>query len=148
MPPPVAFSSRSRSYLLRKDRAQRAAGYEPLEGDVQWTPRSTLLYPALCTFAGLCAGVFGVGGGIVKVTIPHILDVPARSQWSWPVKACCCPAKRAMVRDQQLLSCSALPAMLLSCIASLPAGLERPAVPKAAAAVCRPSPTAETLRPV
>jgi uncharacterized membrane protein YfcA len=55
-----------RSYLLRKDRAQRAAGYEQLEGDVQWTPRSTLLYPALCTFAGLCAGVFGVGGGIVK----------------------------------------------------------------------------------
>ncbi len=73
MPPPVAFSSRSRSYLLRKDRAQRAAGYEPLEGDVQWTPRSTLLYPALCTFAGLCAGVFGVGGGIVKVNMCRCL---------------------------------------------------------------------------
>ena len=56
-----------RAFLLRKSAAQRAAGYAPLEGDVEWTPRSTLLYPALCTFAGLAAGTFGVGGGIVKV---------------------------------------------------------------------------------
>lgn len=59
--------SPDRFCLLSKTRAQQAAGYEPLEGDVHWTPRSTLLYPALCTFAGLCAGTFGVGGGIVKV---------------------------------------------------------------------------------
>lgn len=63
---------RCRSYLLRKDSVQRAAGYQPLEGDVQWTSRSTLLYPALCTFAGLCAGVFGVGGGIIKVGLHEL----------------------------------------------------------------------------
>lgn len=36
-------------------------------GDVVWTPRATIMYPLLCTFAGLVAGTFGVGGGIVKV---------------------------------------------------------------------------------
>ena len=65
-PPPPAPSPR-RVHLLHKGAAQRAAGYEPHEGDVEWTPASTLLYPALCSFAGVAAGVFGVGGGIIKV---------------------------------------------------------------------------------
>lgn len=34
---------------------------------VAWTPRNTVLYPAICSIAGLVAGMFGVGGGIVKV---------------------------------------------------------------------------------
>lgn len=34
---------------------------------VAWTPRNTILYPAICSLAGLVAGMFGVGGGIVKV---------------------------------------------------------------------------------
>lgn len=34
---------------------------------VAWTPRNTVVYPALCSLAGLVAGMFGVGGGIVKV---------------------------------------------------------------------------------
>lgn len=56
-----------RTYLLAKAAAQQATGQPRLEGDVEWNGASTLLYPALCTFAGVCAGVFGVGGGIVKV---------------------------------------------------------------------------------
>jgi Sulfite exporter TauE/SafE len=38
----------------------------PEEGDIEWTPRTTLSYPAACSFAGVIAGMFGVGGGIVK----------------------------------------------------------------------------------
>jgi hypothetical protein len=30
--------------------------------------RATVVYPIICTTAGLFAGVFGVGGGIVKVS--------------------------------------------------------------------------------
>ncbi len=56
-----------RTYLLAKAHKLRAAGEQPLEGDVEWNGATTLVYPALCTFAGLCAGVFGVGGGIIKV---------------------------------------------------------------------------------
>ena len=70
-----------RTYLLRKGEAQRAAGYQLLEGDVHWTPASTLVYPALCSFAGVCAGIFGVGGGIIKVGTAGCLPatcLPAR----------------------------------------------------------------------
>ena len=56
-----------RRHLLAKGAAQRAAGYEAIEGDVEWDARTTLLYPLICSFAGVAAGVFGVGGGIVKV---------------------------------------------------------------------------------
>jgi uncharacterized membrane protein YfcA len=38
----------------------------PEEGAIEWTPRTTLSYPAACSFAGVIAGMFGVGGGIVK----------------------------------------------------------------------------------
>lgn len=37
------------------------------EGEVEWTPARTVVYPALCSIAGLVAGMFGVGGGIVKM---------------------------------------------------------------------------------
>lgn len=34
---------------------------------VAWTPRHVVIYPAICSLAGLVAGMFGVGGGIIKV---------------------------------------------------------------------------------
>jgi hypothetical protein len=37
-----------------------------VEGDVHWDARATLLYPFLCTGAGILAGLFGVGGGMIK----------------------------------------------------------------------------------
>merc|ERR1719152_715639 len=41
-------------------------GYAFIAGEVQWTPRNTMVYPMVCALAGLFAGLFGVGGGIVK----------------------------------------------------------------------------------
>jgi hypothetical protein len=40
-------------------------------GEVVWTAESTVVYPALCTFVGVIAGMFGVGGGIIKVGVSH-----------------------------------------------------------------------------
>lgn len=45
------------------------AGYVWREGDVDWNPVTTLTYPAICSVAGLVAGMFGVGGGIVKISL-------------------------------------------------------------------------------
>ena len=36
------------------------------QGDLKWTPTSTVKFPLLCVTAGLFAGIFGVGGGIIK----------------------------------------------------------------------------------
>ena len=42
-----------------------ALGHEPLEGDLAWDKKTTAVYPALCVFAGVAAGLLGIGGGMV-----------------------------------------------------------------------------------
>jgi uncharacterized membrane protein YfcA len=37
-----------------------------LASHVRWTPKNSVLYPLLSTIAGVCASMFGIGGGVVK----------------------------------------------------------------------------------
>ena len=60
-------SPRSLSRFLVILHVQVASGYIFLTGDIRWTPANTIKFPLLCISAGLFAGLFGVGGGIVKV---------------------------------------------------------------------------------
>lgn len=60
------ISLMARSYLLNQYRLKESCGYKYVEGDIKWTPKATITYPTICTFAGFFAGMFGVGGGIVK----------------------------------------------------------------------------------
>jgi uncharacterized membrane protein YfcA len=62
----VGLSVYARTQLIKAWKNKRRIGYKYLEGDVEWSERNTLVYPLLCVFAGMCAGLFGVGGGIVK----------------------------------------------------------------------------------
>jgi len=55
-----------RNYLLNKGAVKAAAGADPVPGDVAWDSNTTITYPIICTLAGLFAGMFGIGGGIVK----------------------------------------------------------------------------------
>jgi len=59
-----------RLYLVAKGDVRIQAGppYDPdsISGDVKWDSKTTIVYPLVCTFAGLFAGMFGIGGGIVK----------------------------------------------------------------------------------
>ena len=55
-----------RTELVSMWRKKRRLRYKYVEGDVEWDERNTIIYPFLCIFAGFCAGMFGVGGGIVK----------------------------------------------------------------------------------
>ena len=59
-----------RAHLVRGYHAREAADYAWQEGDVAWDERNTLIYPAICSLAGLVAGAFGVGGGVVKASKP------------------------------------------------------------------------------
>jgi len=55
-----------RRFLL-KDTAKKAeAGYVYLDDDLKWTKKSTIIYPLISTLAGFAAGMFGIGGGIIK----------------------------------------------------------------------------------
>ena len=62
------------------------AGYEWQQGEIHWSERNSIVYPAVSSLAGLVAGMFGVGGGIVKVVLTAkytmlILLVPDACIW-------------------------------------------------------------------
>eukprot|EP00884_Botryococcus_braunii_P020922 jgi/Botrbrau1/7513/Bobra.0019s0004.1 len=56
----------ARDVMLRQYRSRKASGYLWQEGDIEWTSRSSIIFPILCSSAGIVAGAFGIGGGIVK----------------------------------------------------------------------------------
>lgn len=60
----IAFIARET--LIKDTKRKIAAGYSYLPEDVKWDERSTFVYPLISTLAGLCGGLFGVGGGIIK----------------------------------------------------------------------------------
>ncbi|KAJ1434000.1 sulfite exporter TauE/SafE-domain-containing protein [Ochromonadaceae sp. CCMP2298] len=62
----LSFSFYMRSLLIEKWRLKMRLGYRYMKGDVEWNPTNTIVYPCICFFAGFFAGLFGVGGGIVK----------------------------------------------------------------------------------
>jgi len=47
--------------------------YQFHEGDIQWTPTMTAIAATVCWMAGLFAGFFGVGGGLVKA--PQMIEM-------------------------------------------------------------------------
>ncbi|KAK1946950.1 Sulfite exporter TauE/SafE family protein 3 [Phytophthora citrophthora] len=48
------------------NRLKVLCNYRFIEGDVHWIKRRILIFPTLCTMAGVCAGLLGIGGGMVK----------------------------------------------------------------------------------
>lgn len=62
----IIFAAIFRCMLLRATEEKEEAGFQWGPGDIEWNPETTIRYPAVCTLAGLFAGLFGVGGGIVK----------------------------------------------------------------------------------
>lgn len=62
----IAVSFFARSYLVNRHTMKEKVGYPYVDGDIKWDEKATVVYPIVCTAAGLFAGMFGVGGGIVK----------------------------------------------------------------------------------
>lgn len=62
----LVFALYFRHVLMQEYKEKIESDYEFLPGEVQWSPSNTLRYPAVCATSGLLAGLFGVGGGIVK----------------------------------------------------------------------------------
>ena len=79
----VVVSLLVRAYLVRRWEQKQRCGYQYCEGDLQWDGRATIVYPFICCFAGFFAGMFGVGGGIVKGPLMLAMNVhPAVSSAS------------------------------------------------------------------
>jgi len=55
---------------------------------VSWTKRNTVVYSAVCSLAGLVTGMFGIGGGIVKVRPWLRTQLHLHTCWAG-VQGCC-----------------------------------------------------------
>ena len=62
----VLVSWTGRGYLLEDASRKAEAGYVYLEDDIRWDGRTTIVYPMISAYAGIFAGMFGIGGGFVK----------------------------------------------------------------------------------
>merc|ERR1719486_1430829 len=62
----LSFAWGFRLMLLDRTEEKEEIGWQYTEEDIKWDEDSTVKYPLVCTSAGIFAGLFGVGGGIVK----------------------------------------------------------------------------------
>ena len=62
---------------VRKCILARLANDGPVISDIVWDERNTVIFPCLAIIAGLAAGMFGIGGGIVKGPLMLALGVHA-----------------------------------------------------------------------
>jgi len=51
----------ARRHVLRNQRLKDEAEIDDIDGVIKWTPKNTVIFPLICTSAGLIAGVFGQG---------------------------------------------------------------------------------------
>lgn len=56
----------ARATLVEQNKKKEQVNFRYVEGDIKWDARATIIYPIICMAAGFFAGMFGVGGGIVK----------------------------------------------------------------------------------
>jgi len=70
-----------RMSVINQYYARCAAGWENVDGDVEWDEQRTLMYPVVGILSGLIAGMFGIGGGIINgplmVELGFVPDVAA-----------------------------------------------------------------------
>ncbi len=71
----VSVSCMARTHVLEKVRIREHANYVYLPCDIHWDARSTIIFPLLSAISGLIAGMFGLGGGIVKGPLMLALGV-------------------------------------------------------------------------
>lgn len=62
----LGFAIWFRQMLVSEFEQKVRHGYAFATGEVQWNSYNTIKYPVYCAVSGLLAGLFGVGGGIVK----------------------------------------------------------------------------------
>ncbi|KAL7679762.1 putative transmembrane protein TauE [Plasmopara halstedii] len=52
--------------LRLQNRLKVMWNYPFIEGEIHWIKKRIIVFPALCSLAGMCAGLLGIGGGMVK----------------------------------------------------------------------------------
>jgi len=71
----VASAWAAQTYLINRHEIKEIVNYDYVEGDVKWEPKNAMLYPAFFILAGVCAGCFGIGGGLITVPVMLAMGV-------------------------------------------------------------------------
>lgn len=69
----LSFTAFMRRYLLADAAQKERVDFPFVAGDPSWTPKNTILFPSVCVGAGIMAGIFGIGGGLIKG--PLLLEI-------------------------------------------------------------------------
>merc|ERR1719409_2525561 len=92
----MGFAVYFRHILMAEFRRKVAKGYSFARGEIQWNNKNTIRYPAICTLSGVFAGLFGIGGGIVKGplmlemgVIPAVVSASAAAMILYTSSAAC-----------------------------------------------------------
>jgi len=66
----------ARQILMSKHEAKLWCRYPYRNDEIQWNSTATWYYPVVCCLAGFFAGMFGIGGGIVKGPLMLAMGIP------------------------------------------------------------------------
>lgn len=65
----VASAWMAQTYLIARHEIKDMVRFDYVHGDIKWDAKSSVIYPLVFVSAGLFAGLFGIGGGIVIVPL-------------------------------------------------------------------------------
>ncbi len=63
------------TYLINRHELKEIVRFDYVHGDIKWDPRNSVVYPFFFICSGLCAGMFGVGGGMIAVPLMLAMGV-------------------------------------------------------------------------
>ena len=65
----------NKTYLINRHEIKEIVRFDYVHGDIKWEPRNAVIYPTFFIGAGLCAGMFGIGGGMITVPLMLAMGV-------------------------------------------------------------------------
>ena len=65
----IASAWMAQTYLIARHEIKDMVRFDYVHGDIKWDARSSVIYPMVFICAGLFAGMFGIGGGVVIVPL-------------------------------------------------------------------------------
>jgi Sulfite exporter TauE/SafE len=71
----VSSAWAAQTYLVNRHEMKEIVRFDYVVGDIRWDSRSALIYPVLFVCAGIFAGMFGIGGGMIKVPLMLAMGV-------------------------------------------------------------------------
>jgi uncharacterized membrane protein YfcA len=79
-------------FFVRRALLLRVESGGPVLSDIEWNARNSLTYPGLAVTAGLVAGLFGIGGGIINGPLMLALGMYTQSSCISPLSISFMPA--------------------------------------------------------